>query len=109
MDPNTINLIISLISGVVGGNIAGNAMTEKTLGTIGNSISGFLGGGLGGFILKALGVFAGVTVAGQGGDVSAAPAAFDLSSLLASTGGGGASGAILTGIIGYLKSSIDKK
>ena len=37
-------LIIQLISGAVGGNVAGAAMKEKSLGTVGNSIAGIVGG-----------------------------------------------------------------
>ena len=40
-----IGLIIQLISGAVGGNIAGSAMKQYSLGTIGNSIAGLIGGG----------------------------------------------------------------
>ena len=36
-------LIIQLISGAVGGNVAGAAMKEKSLGTIGNSLAGIVG------------------------------------------------------------------
>ena len=45
---NFVNLIISLLSGAVGGNVAGAAMKDKSLGTLGNSLSGILGGGIGG-------------------------------------------------------------
>lgn len=40
-------LLISLISGAVGGNVAGAAMQDKSLGVVGNSIAGIVGGGLG--------------------------------------------------------------
>ena len=40
-----IGLIIQLISGAVGGNVAGAAMKQYNLGTIGNSIAGLIGGG----------------------------------------------------------------
>jgi len=48
-----ITLIINLISGAVGGNIAGALLKDQSLGTLGNSIAGILGGGLGGVILQA--------------------------------------------------------
>ena len=39
------NLIISLISGIVGGNIAGAALpADKNLGGLGNTITGIFGG-----------------------------------------------------------------
>jgi uncharacterized membrane protein YeaQ/YmgE (transglycosylase-associated protein family) len=49
---NIISLIIQAISGAVGGNVAGAAMKENSLGTLGNSIAGIVGGGLGGTILQ---------------------------------------------------------
>jgi uncharacterized membrane protein YeaQ/YmgE (transglycosylase-associated protein family) len=48
------SLIIDLISGAIGGNAAGAAMPDKSLGTLGNTIAGLVGGGLGGQILQAL-------------------------------------------------------
>ena len=41
-----IGLIIQLISGAVGGNIAGSALKQYNLGTLGNSIAGVIGGGI---------------------------------------------------------------
>jgi uncharacterized membrane protein YeaQ/YmgE (transglycosylase-associated protein family) len=35
-----VSLIIQLLSGAVGGNIAGNLMKKYDLGTLGNSIAG---------------------------------------------------------------------
>ena len=49
-----IGLIIQLVSGAVGGNIAGAAMKQYNLGTIGNSIAGLIGGGVGAQIIGAL-------------------------------------------------------
>ena len=43
-----MSLLVEAISGGVGGNIAGAAMKDKSLGTVGNSIAGIVGGGLGG-------------------------------------------------------------
>jgi uncharacterized membrane protein YeaQ/YmgE (transglycosylase-associated protein family) len=54
-----IGWIISLLSGIIGGNLAGGAMKEQSLGTLGNSIAGLVGGGLGGQLLSALGVLGG--------------------------------------------------
>jgi uncharacterized membrane protein YeaQ/YmgE (transglycosylase-associated protein family) len=48
------SLIIEAVSGAVGGNVAGAAMKEKSLGAIGNSIAGIVGGGLGGTILQSV-------------------------------------------------------
>lgn len=102
-----VNLIISLVSGAVGGNIAGAAMPDKNLGTAGNTISGLIGGGLGDFILKALGVLATTQMAG--GAAGAPAGGLDLTSILASIGVGGVSGGVLTAIISLIKEAIQKK
>src|SRR5258707_1656070 len=49
---NIISLIIEVISGAVGGNVAGAAMKENRLGTVGNFIAGIIGGGLRGTPLQ---------------------------------------------------------
>ncbi len=54
MNATIINLIIQLVSGAVGGNIAGGLMKSLSLGPVGNSIAGIVGGGLGGQILSML-------------------------------------------------------
>ncbi len=41
------SLLIEAVSGAVGGNVAGAAMKENSLGAVGNSIAGIVGGGLG--------------------------------------------------------------
>ncbi|KAF3361866.1 hypothetical protein PHSC3_001633 [Chlamydiales bacterium STE3] len=109
MDPNTMNLIISLISGLIGGNIAGSAMSpEKNLGGLFNSVSGLIGGGIGGYILKAVGLVAATTVVTQAG-VTPEPASLDLSMILANIGGGGAVGAILTALTTWAKDASEKQ
>jgi uncharacterized membrane protein YeaQ/YmgE (transglycosylase-associated protein family) len=86
-----LSLIINLISGAIGGNIAGAALKDQSLGTMGNSIAGILGGGIGATILQALGAI------GAGG--------LDLGSLIASILGGGVGGAILMAIIGLIRNA----
>ncbi len=49
-------LIIQLISGAVGGNLAGSLMKNLSMGSLWNSIVGILGGGLGGKVLGMLGL-----------------------------------------------------
>jgi uncharacterized membrane protein YeaQ/YmgE (transglycosylase-associated protein family) len=84
---DTTNLLVSLLSGAVGGNVAGALMKDKTLGTVGNSLAGILGGGLGGALLSALGILPAGQVAGG-------------------IAGGGAGGAIVMAIIGFIKKSM---
>lgn len=105
-----VNLVISLISGLAGGNLAGAAMQEKNLGPLINSIAGLVGGGLGGYLLKALGLIAAATTttAATGAAPDLANNAFDLTTLLANIGGSGAGGAVLTAIITALKNASQK-
>lgn len=93
-----INLLVTLVSGAVGGNIAGAAMPEKSLGTVGNSIAGFVGGGIGHYLLQTFGVIA-ATHMGSG---------FDAGALLANIGVSGVSGALLTAIVAWVKSACAK-
>jgi hypothetical protein len=90
-------LLIQLVSGAVGGNVAGAALKKQSLGTVGNSIAGILGGGLGGQILAMLG--AGGTAAAGG---------LDLGSIVSSVAGGGVGGAILMIIVGLIKQAMSK-
>ncbi len=95
---NLISLIIEAVSGAVGGNIAGAAMKEKSLGTLGNSIAGIVGGGLGGVLLQSV---LGGAAAGGG--------SLDLTTMLSNVAGGGIGGAILMAIIGFIKNAMAKK
>ena len=88
-------LIIQLISGAVGGNVAGGLMKDKSLGTLGNSIAGILGGGIGGQLLGMLGIGAG------GGGM-------DIGSIITQVAGGGVGGGVLMVIIGIIKKAMAK-
>lgn len=95
-----IPLIIQLISGAVGGNVAGALFKNISLGTLWNSVAGIVGGGLGGQILQALlGVDAGSVAAG--GSV-------DIGSILSQVAGGGVGGGVLMAIIGLIRSAMSK-
>lgn len=96
-----VSTIISLISGAVGGNIAGSALTTKNLGPIVNTIAGLVGGGLGEFILQAFGIISAAS-AGSGGEI-------DFSQILTNIAAGGVSGGALTGIVTAIKAALDKK
>jgi len=96
-------LIIQLVSGAVGGNVAGSLMKKFSLGTLWNSVSGILGGGLGGTVLGMLGLGA-----GGGTEVAEAASSMDLSSILSSVGGGGVGGGIVMAVIGAIKNAMNK-
>jgi hypothetical protein len=49
-----VTLALHLISGALGGNIAGALFRNLSLGVVGNSLAGVVGGGLGGQLLTAL-------------------------------------------------------
>lgn len=108
-----LNLLISLISGIVGGNVAGAAMPEdKNLGALGNSITGLFGGALGGYILQALNVIQmfSTQVADHAATTGAAATStgLDIGSILANVGTSGVSGAILMAIVGFIKNAMNK-
>jgi uncharacterized membrane protein YeaQ/YmgE (transglycosylase-associated protein family) len=90
------SLLISLASGAVGGNVAGAAMKDKSLGTLGNSIAGILGGGLGTVILQQLGM------AAAGGQL-------DVSKIIADVAGGGVGGGVLMAVIAVVKGAMAQK
>jgi uncharacterized membrane protein YeaQ/YmgE (transglycosylase-associated protein family) len=90
-----VTLLVQLISGAVGGNLAGGIMKKLSLGTMGNSIVGILGGGLGGALLHALGIGT-----GTGG--------MDMSSVIGSIAGGGVGGGVLLAIVGAIKNAMGK-
>lgn len=91
------SLIIQLVSGAVGGNVAGALLKKLSLGTTGNSIVGILGGGLGGQLLHMLGVGGGAAAGG-----------LDIGSIVSSIAGGGVGGAVLMAIIGIIRGLMGK-
>lgn len=50
-----IALVVNLLIGAAGGNLAGMALKAKSLGLLWNSVVGVLGGGLGFFLLGVVG------------------------------------------------------
>ena len=88
-------LIIQLVSGAVGGNIAGSLMKNFSLGTLWNSVIGILGGGLGGQILGMIGL-------GDGGGE------MDLGGVIGSIAGGGVGGGVVLAVIGMIKKAMTK-
>jgi hypothetical protein len=90
---NMTALIIQLISGAVGGNVAGGLLSKYSLGTVGNSIAGIVGGGVGGQLLGML-----VPALAGGG--------MDIGSIIGQVAGGGVGGAILMIIVGLIKQAM---
>lgn len=92
MEGQLVSWIISLVTGGVGGNIAGALLKKFSLGMLGNTIAGVVGGGLGGQLLTGL--------MGAGGEAT--------SGMLGNVAGSGIGGAILMIIIGFIKKSLAK-
>lgn len=92
-----VSLLIQLISGAVGGNVAG--MSKQGLGTTGNSVVGAIAG-----------VVVAQVTAALSGDPSAMPAgALDITSVIRDVLAGGGGGAIVTFVIGLIKNKLAAK
>ena len=89
-----INLLVQIISGAVGGNLAG--MTKQSLGTGLNTFLGGIGGLVLGQIVAAL-------TGTSGGE------ALDVAAVGGNIVGGGAGGLVLTWVVGFIKSKIAAK
>lgn len=91
-----VPLLIQLISGALGGNIAGSILKNVSLGTLGNSIAGIVGGGIGGQILEQV-----FNTAVSGG-------ALDPVAIITQILGGGVGGGILMAIVGAVRNAVAK-
>lgn len=101
------SLIISLISGIAGGNIAGALMKDKNLGPVINSVAGFFGGGIGAAILKAIEGAGHVGNAAAQGAAQVAPT-LDLQTIIADIASGGIGGGVLLAIVSVIKNALNK-
>jgi hypothetical protein len=89
-------IIIQLLGGGLGGNLAGSLLKKFSMGTMGNTILGLLGGGLGGQLL-------GNVLGGGGGGT------LDIMSILSNVASGGVGGGALMTIVGLIRSMMAKK
>ncbi len=94
-----LGLIINLLSGALGGNVAGKLMKGSSLGTLWNSVAGIAGGGIGGQVLGMLGV---------GAASAASSGSMDIGSILTQVAGGGVGGGIVMAVIGMVKKMMAK-
>jgi uncharacterized membrane protein YeaQ/YmgE (transglycosylase-associated protein family) len=94
---NEMELIISLIAGAIGGNVAGGAVKNINQGPLINSLAGILGGGLGGSILSMVGAGA---LAGGGG--------MDLMSIVGQLVSGGVGGGVVLAIVSVVRKALGK-
>jgi uncharacterized membrane protein YeaQ/YmgE (transglycosylase-associated protein family) len=96
-----MELVVQLVAGLVGGNAAGAALKNLSLGTLGNSIVGLLGGAGGGYLLSMFGGAA-------AGDAAAAASGMDIGSIIQNVLSGGVGGGVLMAILGAVKKMIAK-
>ena len=94
-----IELIIQLLSGAAGGNLAGTVLKNLNMGWLWNSILGILGGGLTGQVLGPM-----LGMAGK-----AATSGLDPMAILGSVLQGGVGGGALMAIGGILKGMMANK
>jgi hypothetical protein len=102
-----VGFIIQLVAGAIGGNAAGSAAKNYSLGTTGNSIAGAIGGVILTQVLALMGVGTpdvGAVVDTAAGGAAAPAGGLDIGALLTQLIGGGAGGAILTLIAGAIRS-----
>lgn len=91
-----MELIIALLSGAAGGNLAGALLKKYSLGTLWNSVAGIVGGGLGGQILGMLGAS------------GAASGGMDVGAIIGQIASGGVGGGVLMVVVGLIKSAMAK-
>lgn len=87
-------LIIQIISCAIGGNVAGAASKDVSLGTMGNTIADAIGGA-GGQLLAAF-----IPLLAQ------SPGTRDIGAFVGQVAGGGVAGAVLTAIVGIIKNKM---
>ena len=84
--------VISLVTGAIGGNVAGAIFKNLSLGPLGNTIAGVVGGGAGAEILRA------VLGAGGGGG-----------SVVGNVASSGVGSVVVMLIVGLIKNAMAKK
>ena len=85
--------IVSLITGAVGGNVAGAIFKNLTLGPVGNTVAGLAGGGIGTAILNAV---TGSAASGGG-------------SMVGNIASSGVGSVVVMLIVGVIKNAMAKK
>lgn len=89
-------LIIQLVGGAAGGNVAGALLKNVSLGSVGNSVVGALGGAGSAY---ALGPIIGNMLGGGGGGIM---------DIIGQAADGGIGGLVLTVVVGLIKSMMAK-
>ncbi len=93
-----MSLIIQLVSGAIGGNVAGSILKNLNLGTLGNTLAGIVGGGIGTHFLES-----GLGVARMASD-----AGLDPGQVITQLAGGGVGGGVMMVLMGLVKQAFSK-
>ena len=93
MESGIIELLLGLVTGAAGGNLAGAVLKNFSLGTLWNSVVGIIGGGLGAQILAIFGLVSG------GGDIG---------SIVGAVASGGVGGGVLLTLVGVIRRMMGK-
>jgi uncharacterized membrane protein YeaQ/YmgE (transglycosylase-associated protein family) len=96
------NLVIQIVTGVLGAHFVASAAEEHSFGFVGHTLAGLVGGALSGYFLQKLAVTV-VTASGSLNEVDAADNAV-LQGLTGLTAGG-----CLMLVVGFIKHSIEKR
>jgi uncharacterized membrane protein YeaQ/YmgE (transglycosylase-associated protein family) len=91
LDQNTLNIIISVIVGLIAGHGTGAANQTTSLGPLGNSVTGALGGLGGGLVAALVPALQQIGTSGVNGS---------------NVGGGAIGGIVLTAIVAALKNNM---
>lgn len=91
-----VALLIQLVAGATGGNIAGSLLRRMSLGPIGNTIAGMVGGGIGNVMLN------GVLGPGQ----VAALAVLDPGAVIGEIAAAGVGGGVMMVLVGLLRQAL---
>ena len=88
-----LGLLIQLVSGAAGGNIAGGLLKNLSQGPLGNTLTGAIGGGIGSQVAN--------TALGLGGAASLAN--LDPGAIISQIAGGGLGGGAMMILVGILR------
>ncbi|SFK95972.1 hypothetical protein [Shimia haliotis] len=91
-----MELVISLISGALGGTAAGKLINKIDQGTLINAVCGIVGGGLGGQILSMVGA-GGLAAGGT-----------DISGIIGQIASGGVGGGVVLAIVSLVRNALTK-
>lgn len=97
----TTNLVIQIITGILGAHFAATAAKEHSFGFVGHSLAGAIGGGLSGYFLQKLAVTV-VTANGSLNEITAAD------NVVLQGLAGIAAGGCLTLVVGFIKHVIEQ-